>query len=65
MLPARRRTVMCGHKQEAPVIQAEQRVVVDTLLRQWVLNPRVQQYLEMVKARALGQDLPAIEAKSL
>ena len=51
---------MRGRKQEAPVIQAEQHVVVDALLRQRVGNPRVQQRLDMVKAWALGQHLLAI-----
>ena len=51
---------MRGRKQEAPVIDPGQRAVVEALLRQRALNPRVRERLEMVKARALGQDLPSI-----
>lgn len=38
----------------------EQRVEVEALLRRRDLNPRVRERLEMVKARALGQDVAAI-----
>jgi transposase len=51
---------MRGRKQEAPVIAAEQREVVEAVLHQWTLSPRVRERLEMVKARALGQELPTI-----
>ena len=51
---------MHGRKQEALVIQAEQRVVVEALLHPRVLNLRVQQRLEVVKALPLGQELPAM-----
>ena len=51
---------MRGRKQEEPVIDPEQRAVVEALLHQRTLNPRVRERLEMVKARALGQDLPTI-----
>jgi transposase len=51
---------MRGRKQEAPVIGAEQREVVEAVLQQWTLQPRVRERLEMVKARALGQELPRI-----
>lgn len=53
---------MRGRKQEAPVIAAEQRAVVEELLHQRALNPRVRERLEMVKARALGQDLASSAA---
>jgi hypothetical protein len=51
---------MRGRKQEAPVIAAEPRAVVEAVLHQWILPPRVRERLEMVKARALGQELPTI-----
>jgi transposase len=51
---------MRGRKQEAPVIEADQRAVVEAVLRQATWSPRVRERLEMVKARALGQDLPSI-----
>jgi transposase len=41
-------------------ITAEQRAEVETLLRRRDLSPRQRERLEMVKARALGQDLAAI-----
>ena len=44
-------------KQEAPAIEPAQRAVVEELLHQRALNPQVRERLEMVKARALGQDL--------
>jgi len=47
-----------------PEITAEQRAAVETLLCQRDLSPRVRERLEMVKARALGQDLAAIAAWS-
>ena len=47
-----------------PEITAEQRAAVETLLCQRDLSPRVRERLEMVKARALGQDLAAIVAWS-
>jgi transposase len=53
-------TGMRGRKQEAPSIDPEQRAVIDAVLHQRALNPRVRERLEMVKARALGQDLPSI-----
>jgi transposase len=40
----------------APAISAEQRQVVDGLLRRRDLSPRVRERLEMVKAAGLGQD---------
>jgi transposase len=43
-----------------PEITAAQRVEVEALLRRRDLSPRVRERLEMVKARALGQELPAI-----
>jgi transposase len=45
-------------------ITAEQRAVVDRLLRRRDLPPRVRERLEMVKAAALGQDLATIAAWS-
>jgi transposase len=45
-------------------ITTEQRAEVETLLRRRDLSPRVRERLEMVKARALGQDLEAIAAWS-
>jgi transposase len=48
---------MRGRKQEVPAIEPAQRAVVEELLHQRELNPRVRERLEMVKARALGQDL--------
>lgn len=45
-------------------ITAEQRAEVEALLRRRDLTPRVRERLEMVKARALGQDLAAIAAWS-
>lgn len=51
---------MRGRKQEAPVIGADQRAVIEAVLRQPTLSPRVRERVEMVKARALGQDLPSI-----
>ena len=41
-------------------IPASARAVVDPVLRQRALAPRVRERLEMVKAAALGQDLAAI-----
>lgn len=41
-------------------ITVEQRAEVETLLRRRDLSPRQRERLEMVKAWALGQDLPAI-----
>ena len=51
---------MRGRKQEAPVIDPVRRSEVEGLLRQRTLNPRVRERLEMVKARAFGQDLATI-----
>jgi transposase len=51
---------MRGRKQEAPVIDAAHRAVVEAVLHHRTLNPRVRERLEMVKARALGEDLPSI-----
>ena len=51
---------MRGRKQEAPSIDPAARVEVEAVLRQRELAPRVRERLEMVKARALGQDLPSI-----
>lgn len=51
---------MHGRKQEAPLIDSAQRAVVEELLHRRTLNPRVRERLEMVKARALGQDLASI-----
>jgi transposase len=51
---------MRGRKQEAPVVGPAQRAAVEEVLHQRALNPRVRERLEMVKARALGQDLPTI-----
>jgi transposase len=45
-------------------ITAEQRAVVERLLRRRDLPPRVRERLDMVKAAALGQDLAAIAAWS-
>lgn len=53
---------MRGRKQGAPVIDPEQRAVVEAILHRRLLNPRERERLEMVKARALGQDLPVIAA---
>ena len=39
---------------------AAQRTEIEATLRQRKLTPRVRERLEMVKAAALGQDLPAI-----
>lgn len=46
--------------QELPLISAKQQVEVERLLRQRTLHPRVRERLEMVKARALGEDLASI-----
>jgi transposase len=43
---------------------AEQRAAVEAALRRRDLAPRVRERLEMVKARALGADLPGIAAWS-
>jgi transposase len=51
---------MRGRKQEAPSIDPAQRLVIDAMLHERELPPRVRERLEMVKARALGQDLPSI-----
>jgi transposase len=51
---------MRGRKQEAPIIEPDERAVIDAVLHQRALNPRMRERLEMVKARALGQDLPSI-----
>lgn len=41
-------------------VTAAQRVQMETMLRRRDLSPRLRERLEMVKARALGQDLPTI-----
>jgi transposase len=51
---------MRGRKQEAPRVDPEQRAVVEEVLRQRTLNPRVRERLEMVKARALSQEVGRI-----
>ena len=51
---------MRGHKQEAPMIGPEQRAAVEEILHRQTLTPRLRERLEMVKARALGQELPSI-----
>ena len=51
---------MRGRKQEVPVVDPAQRAEVEEVLHRRTLNPRVRERLEMVKARALGQDLASI-----
>jgi transposase len=51
---------MRGRKQEAPAIEPAERAVVEAVLHQETLTPRVRERLEMVKGRALGQDLGTI-----
>jgi transposase len=51
---------MGGRQQDLPLISADQRSEVEKLLRQRTLHPRVRERLEMVKARALGEDLASI-----
>ena len=41
-------------------VTGAQRAEIETLLRRRDLSPRLRERLEMVKARALGQDLPSI-----
>lgn len=55
-----------GVQRQAPVIPVttEQRAVVEGLLRQPQLKPRLRERLEMVKAAALGHDLATIVAWS-
>ena len=48
---------MRGRKQAVPEIAPEQRTVVEELPHQQALHPWVRERLELVKARALGQDL--------
>lgn len=45
---------------EVEEVTVEQRAEVEALLRRRDLSPRVRERLEMVKARALGQDVRAI-----
>jgi transposase len=45
---------------DLPLISATQQAEVEQLLRQRTLHPRVRERLEMVKARALGEDLASI-----
>jgi hypothetical protein len=51
---------MRGRKQEAPRVDPEQRAVVEEVLRRRTLNPREREWLAMVKARALGQEVGRI-----
>jgi transposase len=51
---------MRGRKQEAPEIAREEQAVVEAVLHQRTLAPRVRERLEMVKARALGQEVGSI-----
>ena len=51
---------MRGVKQDVPNIAAERRAEVETILQQRTLQPRLRERLEMVKARAMGQDVAAI-----
>jgi len=51
---------MTAHREEVDTVSAEQRADVERLLAQERLNRRVRERLEMVKARALGQDLEQI-----
>ena len=51
---------MRGRKEEAPKIDPDQRAEVEAVLRQRTLSPRVRERLEMVKARALGQEVGSI-----
>lgn len=47
-------------RQDLPLIPADQQAEVVRLLRRRTLPPRVRERLEMVKARALGEDLASI-----
>jgi putative transposase len=51
---------MTAHKEEVATVSAEQRAAVARLLGQERLNRRLRERLEMVKARALGQDVEQI-----
>src|SRR5689334_20517024 len=51
---------MTAPKEEVCTVSAEQRAEVERLLGQGTLNRRLRERLEMVKGRALGQDLEQI-----
>jgi transposase len=53
---------MRGVKQDVPSIAAERRAEVEVILQERRLQPRLRERLEMVKARAMGQDAAAIVA---